>query len=141
MAPQVSAEGARAPLLVDRLRQLPMADRPRVLRGVLRDRISEALAIHPSDVGDRDRLMDLGLNSMTAVELKLSFERELNASFSSSLLFDCPTVESLAAFLLEQTDLNEQPPSPSVADDVTRIAELLAAELADLDRCGMPERE
>jgi acyl carrier protein len=141
MAPHVSAGVTHVPLLVDRLRQLPVADRPRVLRGVLRDRISEALGIDPSDVGDRDRLMDLGVNSMTAVELKMAFERELEVSFSSSLLFDCPTVESLAAFLLEQTDLNARPTSPSVAGDATRIAELLAEELADLRRGGVPERE
>ena len=100
--------------------------------------------------------MDLGVNSMKAVELKLVFERELGLSLSSSLLFDCPTIESLTAFLLEQMDdTQRQPPrdrepepiaapvagasldtvSPGRAslDGVSRIvAELLAEELADL---------
>jgi myxalamid-type polyketide synthase MxaB len=128
------------PLLIDRLRQLPAADRPGVLREALRHRISEALGIDPSDVGDRDRLMDLGVNSMQAVELKIAFERELDTAFSSSLLFDCPTVESLAAFLLAQTRLEPRPSSAPVDDDETRSAELRARELADL-RGFVPERQ
>src|SRR3989442_1188980 len=63
--------------LADRLRQLPVGERPRVLSGVLRDRISEAIGLDPPDVGPRDRLMDLGVNSMKAVELQMAFEREL----------------------------------------------------------------
>ena len=133
MAADVSAGITHVrPLLVDRLRQLPDSDRPRVLRDVLRERISEALGVHASDVGDRDRLMDLGVNSMQAVELKIAFERELDTALSSSLLFDCPTVESLAAFLLEQTGLSPRPEPRSAEDDATRIAERLARELADL---------
>jgi hypothetical protein len=96
--------------------------------------------------------MDLGVNSMKAVELKMTFERELGLSLSSSILFDCPTIESLAAFLVEQMDAAGQAqtrrgpgPDPMVtvaaaaqratvsADRAARsVAELLAEELADL---------
>ncbi len=142
--------------LADRLRQLPVGERPRVLSGVLRDRISEALGLDPPDVGPRDRLMDLGVNSMKAVELKMAFERELALPLSSSVLFDCPTIESLTAFLLEQVGLGqgrstrgEAPTShvlpgaiaerrSSLNDDAKSVAELLAEELADLRRGQRP---
>jgi len=102
--------------------------------------------------------MDLGVNSMKAVELKIEFERELELSLSSSVLFDCPTVESLTAFLLEQLDpvqdrmTRGREPEPVVAsasgvvlspmaegrpslDGAPKsVAELLADELADLRR-------
>jgi acyl carrier protein len=150
------------PRLSDSLRQLPVGERPRVLSRVLRDRISEALGIDPSDVAPRDRLMDLGVNSMKAVELKIEFERELELSLSSSVLFDCPTVESLTAFLLEQLDPGQdrmtrgREPEPVVAaasgiilgevaegrpsvDGAAKsVAELLAEELADLRRRQRP---
>jgi len=102
--------------------------------------------------------MDLGVNSMKAVELKMEFERELELSLSSSVLFDCPTVESLTAFLLEQLDPGQdrttrgREPEPVVASasavmlsevaegrsslgrGAKSVAELLAEELADLRR-------
>jgi len=148
--------------LADFLRQLPVGERPRVLSRVLRDRISEALGIDSSDVGPRDRLMDLGVNSMKAVELKMEFERELELSLSTSVLFDRPTVESLTVFLLEQIDRGQgrmpgaTEPAPVVASasstmpgsvaerrpsldgDARRVAELLAQELADLRRGQRP---
>ena len=150
------------PRLADFLRQLPAGERPRVLSRVLRDRISEALGIDSSDVGPRDRLMDLGVNSMKAVELKMEFERELELSLSTSVLFDCPTVESLTVFLLEQIDRSQgrmprgTEPEPVVASascimpsavdgrhpsldgDARRVAELLAEELADFRRRQRP---
>ena len=102
--------------------------------------------------------MDLGVNSMKAVELKMEFERELELSLSSSVLFDCPTVESLTAFLLEQLDpgrdrmMRGSEPDPVVAlasgvmlsalaegrpsldGGAKSVADLLAEELADLRR-------
>jgi hypothetical protein len=106
--------------------------------------------------------MDLGVSSMKAVELKMAFERELELSLSSSILFDCPTVESLTAFLLEQIDPGQgrtprgKEPEPVVAsassiplgavaegrpslDGAARsVAELLAEELEDLRRGPRP---
>jgi myxalamid-type polyketide synthase MxaB len=131
--------------LADRLRQLPTGERPRALRAVLRDRISDALGIESSEVGARDRLMDLGVNSMKAVELKLAFEQELDMPLSTSLLFDCPTIESLAGFLLEQMTAGQghapgaverEPAVPETGGAPGRfssdVAERLAAELSDL---------
>jgi myxalamid-type polyketide synthase MxaB len=90
--------------LAAHLHSLAPHDRARAMRAYLRDRIGDALGIEPSEIGSRERLMDLGVSSLKAVELKIEVERELNVSLSSSLLFDYPTIEALAGFLIGRMD-------------------------------------
>eukprot|EP00812_Abedinium_dasypus_P001928 NODE_1233_length_1202_cov_319.561465.p1 GENE.NODE_1233_length_1202_cov_319.561465~~NODE_1233_length_1202_cov_319.561465.p1 ORF type:complete len:248 (-),score=98.45 NODE_1233_length_1202_cov_319.561465:443-1120(-) len=48
-------------------------------------------------------LMEAGLDSLSALELRNSLAREFGVQLSASLLFDFPTMESMAAHLHEQT--------------------------------------
>ena len=50
-------------------------------------------------IGLRKPLFDLGLDSLTAVELKNRIERNLNCALSPTLLFDYPTLEALSEHL------------------------------------------
>ena len=43
--------------------------------------------------------MDLGMDSLMAVELQRRLEHSMGCSLRSTLMFDYPTVESLAAYL------------------------------------------
>jgi myxalamid-type polyketide synthase MxaB len=47
----------------------------------------------------RTRLFDLGIDSLMAVELKNRLESGLGQSLHSTLVFDYPTLESLAGYL------------------------------------------
>jgi acyl carrier protein len=94
--------------LAERLAASSTRDRAEVLKGFLRDKVSEVLGIEPWQIGARDNLMDLGVDSMKAVELKMIAGREIGLSLSSSLLFDYPNIEALAGFLLEVTGLGLQ---------------------------------
>ena len=59
-------------------------------------------------IGLRKPLFDLGLDSLTAVELKNRLESNLSCKLSSTLLFDYPTLEALGEFLKAQmSDLFE----------------------------------
>jgi hypothetical protein len=101
-----------------------------------------------------DALMDLGMDSLKAVEAKFYLETELDIELGSSLLYDHPTIDYLTEFLLGALALDGQPvipaidpsvaPAPAVAtgdagDDVDdlstdEVAALLAAELASISR-------
>ncbi|KAB8314798.1 type I polyketide synthase [Tolypothrix campylonemoides VB511288] len=60
-------------------------------------RIKQAYSIEP-----RQRLFDLGIDSLMAVELKNLLESQLNCSLSSTLVFDYPTPQVLVDYLMSQ---------------------------------------
>jgi hypothetical protein len=99
VAPNAS-ESLRAQLL----HALP-ADRLDLLRDFVRERVVRVLKL-PADQppGRHDRLMDLGFDSLMAVQLRnqlgkgLGLERPLPAT----LMFDHPTIDALAQHLLER---------------------------------------
>jgi len=47
-------------------------------------------------------LMDLGLDSLMAVEFRTWLKSELECPLGSTLLFDCPTLEAMADYLLQR---------------------------------------
>ncbi|MEM7410833.1 MAG: SDR family NAD(P)-dependent oxidoreductase [Myxococcota bacterium] len=98
-----------------------------VLDEHLRAEIATVLGLSSSDeIEPRSRLMDLGMDSLMAVELKARAERSLGLSLPSTLFFDHPTVESLVAYLeaslapgpAEDAEPTREPrPDAGVGDD------------------------
>lgn len=83
-------------------RDAPGDERPAVLAETVAAQVRGVLRMDPGEpVSPRHRLIDLGLDSLMAVELrdrlrrKLGLERRLPAT----LVFDHPTIEAVAAFL------------------------------------------
>src|SRR5690606_27911913 len=80
-------------------------------------------ADHP--LGTRERLLDLGFDSLMALELrsKLSSGLGLSKSLPASLIFDHPTIEAIAAYLLtllQKDKVDVRPDSiESEADETT----------------------
>lgn len=98
----------------------------------------------------RQRLFDSGMDSLMAIELKNQLERELDITLTATLVFDYPTLEAIMDYLTnemlppglmtegddtsaEELDNN---PMPDITEDMdeTDLAELLAGELAAIDR-------
>jgi acyl carrier protein len=137
---------APADQFVDRLASAPRRMRRSLLTDFLREQLAYAIGVEKADIAADDRLMDLGVDSLRAVEVKLYLEEQLGVTLSSSLLFDYPTLDALAPFLLDavglgETTRSEPPPARTapdaiLADDLPadRIAELLASELAEFER-------
>jgi acyl carrier protein len=87
------------------------ADRPDFVRDFVRERVVQILRLDAAKPPDRnDRLMDLGFDSLMAVQLRnllgkdLGIERPLRAT----VMFDYPTINTLADHLLDQL----VPPDP-----------------------------
>jgi acyl carrier protein len=126
--PKADTSGPGARSDADRVTAAPAADRPRVVRELLRGHIAAVLghpdgAAFPADRG----LMDLGFDSLAAVELR----NRLNAAFGlrlpTTLMLDYPTVGALADHLhREVAAAIEEGPSSS-KDLVDELAAALAA--------------
>ena len=94
--------------------------------------------MQPEQIESRQRLFDMGIDSLMAVELKNLLESSLGQTLSATLLFDYPTVEAIADYLKEGALSSAFPSKEAeavsahdelegVSDD--EIADLLAREL------------
>ncbi|MEM9385005.1 MAG: SDR family NAD(P)-dependent oxidoreductase [Pseudomonadota bacterium] len=78
-------------------------ERKAVLQEHLRSEIAAVLGLAEAEqVQPRSRLMDLGMDSLMAVELRARLQRSLGVALQTTLLFDHPTVEALVEYLSEQ---------------------------------------
>ena len=124
---QIENRGVR---LIDALAPLTPERRAEALEEYLRREIAAAISIDASELGPQDRLIDMGLDSMKAVELKLLVEIELNLELPSSLLFDYPTLEGVCGALVQLAWPREVPAAANVP--LEDLAGMLSAELANL---------
>jgi acyl transferase domain-containing protein/NADPH:quinone reductase-like Zn-dependent oxidoreductase/acyl carrier protein len=114
-----------------RLRQAPAEERLTMLVEHLRGEVAAVLGWNSAQqVGLRERLFNIGMDSLTSVELRHRLEQALGCTLPVSAAFDYPTVEALAGYLAEQLHLEDedQPPESSQAAVVgDQAAERVAA--------------
>nr|QEO74387.1 AMP-dependent synthetase and ligase [uncultured bacterium] len=71
----------------------------------LRAEIAAVLGFEAQAISPRGRLFDLGMDSLTAVEMQNRLQRGLAIDLPTTLAFDYPTVEALAPYLLDRLGL------------------------------------
>jgi acyl carrier protein len=150
----MSSEQPSADRMIDRLRSAPARHRRELLADFLHEQLAYALGVEKGDVDRDDGLMNLGMDSLKAVEAKLYLEDELGIELESALLFDHPTIDALTSFLLgalavdAPAEVSVTSPAvrqatgaltgeaADVLDDLSAddIARLLSAELASIPR-------
>ncbi|MFI6492385.1 SDR family NAD(P)-dependent oxidoreductase [Streptomyces sp. NPDC050564] len=87
--------------LAERLARLPEAERAERVLALVRDEASRALGLpSPESVRPDQPLRELGMDSVTAVELRNRIGTRIGAKLPATLLFDHPTSTRLAAYLL-----------------------------------------
>ncbi len=85
------------------LTEVPAAKQPGQLLEYLRSQVAATLGMaSPEELEPRQRLFDLGMDSLMAVEMKNRLEKGLGVPLRSTLLFDYPTLEALARHLGEE---------------------------------------
>jgi acyl carrier protein len=83
------------------LRDAPAEKREVLLREEVRAMLRKALGMKPDTaIPARRGFFVLGLDSLGSVQMRNELQKLLGKAFPSSLLFDYPDVESLAAYLL-----------------------------------------
>ncbi|NEQ65216.1 MAG: amino acid adenylation domain-containing protein, partial [Symploca sp. SIO2D2] len=84
----------------EQLKSASVAERQELLTTQISSAIVNILGLRDGQqIEIHQPLFDLGLDSLMAVELKNQLESNLGTSFSSTLLFDYPTLETLVEYL------------------------------------------
>ncbi|PRQ06479.1 SDR family NAD(P)-dependent oxidoreductase [Enhygromyxa salina] len=132
--------------LLTQLRESSPPDRPELLLGHLRERVAKLMGLRRPETLDAGQpLFELGLDSLMAIELKNGLGRDLGLRLRSTLLFDFPTVASLAEHLLAELDARldhrdqlraPRPAAPAPAREPARD-DTLAEEIRGLDELAL----
>nr|ADB12491.1 EpoD [Sorangium cellulosum] len=116
-----AAAGAQGALAA-RLGALPEARRADEVRKVVQAEIARVLSWSAASAVPVDRpLSDLGLDSLTAVELRNVLGQRVGATLPATLAFDHPTVDALTRWLLDKV-LAVAEPSVSSAKSSPQVA-------------------
>ena len=77
----------------------PVARRERVLV-IVKESLGKVLRLAPERIGDRDRINELGIDSLMALELKYALEYRLGVGVSTPELLKGPAVSELIDLIL-----------------------------------------
>lgn len=133
---------------IDNLRAVLAAaaqrERRELLAAGLVDLVAKVLRLPRGEVGPRERLFDLGVDSLLAIELKKRLETALDLRLSPTLLFDYPSVDALTRYLLDEALAELK--SATASEEDTTLAEVAAlsedeAEAALLAQLQALERD
>jgi acyl transferase domain-containing protein/NADPH:quinone reductase-like Zn-dependent oxidoreductase/acyl carrier protein len=138
LASRDPAAGDSAPDLRRWLRGLPEGEVLSALTEHLRRQVAQVLRIAPERIEPGVSLIELGMDSLMAVELAASIEDRLGLHLSALSLNDSPTVERIAARLVQQlhpvgeTDETHAAPD-ELAEHVRAIAAQHASEISEAE--------
>ncbi|WP_405861122.1 SDR family NAD(P)-dependent oxidoreductase [Streptomyces sp. NBC_00090] len=139
--PAGGVRGAAAdgpPPWVRKLAEASAADRPRIALDLVRATVAEVLGHPPNHPVPVDRgLLDLGFDSLTAVELRNRLGAETGLRLPTTVLFDRPTASALATHLLGEL----APRLPGGAAATLARIEELETSFADGDGLSAEARE
>ncbi|MFM8332039.1 MAG: acyl carrier protein, partial [Candidatus Methylumidiphilus sp.] len=133
----IAAPAPGPALWLEQLGHTPPTRRRAVLESLLAEEIRRVLGAGGGHrIAPRQRLFDLGLDSLTAVELKNRLTAALACPLPATLLFDYPTLDALAGHLCAAV--------PDLASDPAAPAESQApadSRAADLEQMSQDELE
>ncbi|RKZ93723.1 MAG: short-chain dehydrogenase [Candidatus Parabeggiatoa sp. nov. 1] len=132
---QPSNEPQAPAALLKQLEDAPASARRDILMTSIRAEIVRVLELSaPEQIQPRQRLFDLGIDSLMAVDLRNRLKASLGQPLRATLVFDYPTLESLVDYLLQEVlDL-------SSADNV-ETSENQDLNLTELDQMSEAEAE
>ena len=147
-AHQPSAKKIDTPQLIARIAKARPSQQPSILSAHIKQQIAIVLGIQPDSLADNSASFEsLGLDSLTAVELRNRLQSDLNQSLPATLIYDYPNINKLQKYLitliskpaekaLDQSDNQPSLKDLTSSDDLSQLseAEAEARLLAELDR-------
>jgi len=101
----------------------PVHEQRQLLVQHVRAQVTKTLGIHADQELDANqKLFDVGLDSLMAIELRSHLQASLELTLPSTLLFDHPTVTALVGYLAEDIlSFVDQPSHPSAIAHIGRL--------------------
>ncbi|MFF0572508.1 SDR family NAD(P)-dependent oxidoreductase [Streptosporangium saharense] len=125
--------------LAERLAALTEADRRRAVLDLVREQVAGVLGHSSAEAVDPDLpFSGLGLDSVTAVELRNRLYQASGVRLPATAIFDYPAVATLAQRLCALL-LPEAEPAEQAAEDQAAAERARAAEIDDMDIAGLVE--
>ncbi|MEU1619988.1 type I polyketide synthase, partial [Streptomyces sp. NPDC005722] len=124
-----------------RLAGLPAGDRDRLLTDLVRTQVAAVLGHGGADDVDASRgFLDLGFDSLTAVDLRNRLTAHSGLRLPVTLIFDYPSPTALARYLGDRLGQGDQA-RPTVHAELDRLEAVLAAVGPDdVERAGITSR-
>ncbi|HET8660025.1 MAG TPA: type I polyketide synthase, partial [Micromonosporaceae bacterium] len=126
----------------ERIEAAAPQDRFDLLLAHVRDEVVNVLGLEPEfHLEPRQKLFEIGLDSLMAVELKNTLQTQLGQALPSTVIFEYPTVEALTGYLAQEalglgpTPAPAEPqtrPQPARAETMERLKDLSESDLEDL---------
>ncbi|MCX4637093.1 type I polyketide synthase [Streptomyces platensis] len=141
-AADVQAPAPAAESLATRLAALSADEQRRTLLGLVRGQVAEVLGYdRPDAVVSGRGFLELGLDSLAAVELRNRLTAATGVTLSSTLVFDHPTPEAVAEHVGSRLIESEADRTASVFAGIRRLeAELTAVAPDDEEYAGVAAR-
>ena len=95
------------------------------LEAYLCGRVSRVLGYAPDQLDRTKGFYELGLDSLTALELKNSMQRELGIEVPSTVVFDYPNTNSMLSYLARRLEISQ---------DQLDVGQQLDNKLAEIDK-------
>ena len=89
--------------LLLKVKEAPQGEREQIVAKYVRKEMAQLLGIDPGETLDPQKpLRELGLDSLSAIELRNAFESSIGHALPATLLYDYPTLESVSSHLAEK---------------------------------------
>ena len=115
-----------------RLAELPETELLSTATDIVRGEIAQILRIAPERIEPGVSLLDIGMDSLMAVELATSIEGRLGVQLSALALSDAPTIERIGARIAQQLRPNgDEAPVETGGDTLVHQVRAIAAQHAN----------
>ncbi|NQZ65363.1 beta-ketoacyl reductase, partial [Crocosphaera sp.] len=123
------------------LKTAPIHEKRALLTEHIRNQVGKIIALEPSEIHPQQGFFELGMDSLTSMELKKSLEKSLGYDVPDTFIFNYPTIEAVVDYIAQQsieTETSAVAPKSTVIDDnmplegLEDLESLSEAEISEL---------